>query len=46
MCQMLTSRVIGIKLLNTLPPNINSLNQDIKVFKPASKDYLLSPSTM
>jgi hypothetical protein len=29
----------GIKLLNNLPPTIKSLN-DIKVFKPALKDYL------
>jgi hypothetical protein len=34
----------GIKLFNHLPPEIKSLNYDIKVFKPALKDYLLSHS--
>jgi hypothetical protein len=34
----------GIKLFNHLPPTIKSLNYDIKVFKPALKDYLLSHS--
>jgi hypothetical protein len=34
----------GIKLFNTLPDSIISLNHDIKVFKPALKDYLLSHS--
>ena len=32
---------MGIKLFNHLPPKIKSLNYDIKVFKPALKDYLL-----
>jgi hypothetical protein len=32
----------GIKLFNNLPPTIKSLNHDIKVFKPALKDYLLT----
>jgi hypothetical protein len=35
---------IGIKLFNNLPPTIKSLNHDIKVFKPALKDYLLTHS--
>jgi hypothetical protein len=30
----------GIKLCSTLPASIKSLNCDIKVFKPALKDYL------
>jgi hypothetical protein len=30
----------GIKLFSTLPDNIKSLNHDIKLFKPALKDYL------
>jgi hypothetical protein len=34
----------GIKLFNNLPPTIKSLNHVIKVFKPASKDYLLTHS--
>jgi hypothetical protein len=34
----------GIKLFNNLPPKIKSLNHDIKVFKPALKDYLLTHS--
>jgi hypothetical protein len=34
----------GIKLFNNLPPIIKSLNHDIKVFKPALKDYLLTHS--
>jgi hypothetical protein len=34
----------GIKLLNELPPNIKILNHDIKMFKPAVKEYLLSHS--
>jgi hypothetical protein len=34
----------GIKLFNNLPDSIKSLNHDIKVFKPALKDYLLSHS--
>jgi hypothetical protein len=34
----------GIKLFNNLPPTIKSLNHDIKVFKPALKDYLLTYS--
>jgi hypothetical protein len=34
----------GIKLFNNLPPTIKSLNHDIKVFKPALKDYLLTHS--
>jgi hypothetical protein len=32
----------GIKLLNTLPSSIKSLNHDIEILKPALKDYLLS----
>jgi hypothetical protein len=35
----------GIKLFNTLPDSIKSLNHDIKLFKPALKDYLLSHSS-
>jgi superoxide dismutase len=34
----------GMKLFNTLSDSIKSLNHDIKVFKPALKDYLLSHS--
>jgi hypothetical protein len=34
----------GIKLFNILPDSIKSLNNDIKVLKPALKDYLLSHS--
>jgi hypothetical protein len=34
----------GIKLFNTFPASIKSLNHNIKVFKPALKDYLLSHS--
>jgi hypothetical protein len=34
----------GIKLFNTLPDSIKSLNHDIRVFKPALKDYILSHS--
>jgi hypothetical protein len=34
----------GIKLFNTRPSNIRSLNHDIKVFKPALKNYLLPHS--
>jgi hypothetical protein len=34
----------GIKLFNNLPPTIKSLNYDIKVFKPALKDYLFTHS--
>jgi hypothetical protein len=34
----------GIKLFNKLPPNIRSLNHDIRIFKPALKEYLLSYS--
>jgi hypothetical protein len=34
----------GIKLFNNLPPTIKSLNHDIKVFKPALKDYRLTHS--
>jgi hypothetical protein len=34
----------GIELLKNLPPTIKSLNHDIKVFKPALKDYLLTHS--
>jgi hypothetical protein len=34
----------GIKLFSNLPPTIKSLNHDIKVFKPALKDYLLTHS--
>jgi hypothetical protein len=33
-----------IKLCNNLPPIIKSLNYDIKVFKPALKDYLFTRS--
>jgi hypothetical protein len=50
MCQMLTSLVIrnvyyaGIKLFNTLPSSIKSLNHNIKAFKPALKNYLLCHS--
>jgi hypothetical protein len=36
----------GIKLFNNLPPTIKSLNHNIKVFKPASKDYLLTLSSL
>jgi hypothetical protein len=32
----------GIKLFNILPPTIKSLNYDIKVLKPALKDYLFT----
>jgi hypothetical protein len=35
----------GIKLFNNLPPTIKSLNHDIKVLKPALKDYLLTHSS-
>jgi hypothetical protein len=34
----------GIKLFNNLPPTIKNLNHDIKVFKPALKDYILTHS--
>jgi hypothetical protein len=34
----------GNKLFNKLSPNIKSLNLDINIFKPALKEYLLSPS--
>jgi hypothetical protein len=34
----------GIKLFNTLLASIKSSNHDIKVFKPALKNYLLSHS--
>jgi hypothetical protein len=34
----------GIKLFNNFPPTIRSLNHDIKKFKPALKEYLLSHS--
>jgi hypothetical protein len=34
----------GIKLFNNLPPTIKSLNHDIKIFKLALKDYLLTHS--
>jgi hypothetical protein len=34
----------GIKLFNSLPPTIKSLNHDIKVFKPALEDYILTHS--
>jgi hypothetical protein len=34
----------GNKLFSTLPASIKSLNHDIKVFKLASKDYVLSYS--
>jgi hypothetical protein len=34
----------GIKLFNILPSNTKTLSHDIKVFKPALKDYLLSHS--
>jgi hypothetical protein len=34
----------GIKLFNNLPLTIKSLNYDIKVFKPALKDYLCTHS--
>jgi hypothetical protein len=33
-----------IKLFNNLPPTINSLNHDIKVFKPALIYYRLTHS--
>jgi hypothetical protein len=37
----------GIKLFNKLPPNIRSLNHDIKMFKPALKSIsFLTPSTL
>jgi hypothetical protein len=51
LCQTLTSVNIqkgvyctGIKLFSNLPPTIKSLNHDIKKFKPAIKEYLLSHS--
>jgi hypothetical protein len=51
MCQIRTSLnikkevyYIGIKLFNNLPPTIKSLNHDIKVLKPALKDYILTHS--
>jgi hypothetical protein len=31
----------GIKLFNNLPRTIKSLNHDIRVFKPALKNYLI-----
>jgi hypothetical protein len=34
----------GIKLFNNLPPYIKSLNHNIKIFKPALKEYFLSHS--
>jgi hypothetical protein len=34
----------AIKLFNNLPPTIKSLNYDMKVFKPALKDDLLTHS--
>jgi hypothetical protein len=34
----------GIKLFSNLPPTIKSLNHDIKIFKPALKDHLLTHS--
>jgi hypothetical protein len=34
----------GIKSFNNLPPTIKSLNHNIKVFKPALKDYHLTHS--
>jgi hypothetical protein len=34
----------SIKLFTNLPPTIKSLNHDIKAFKPAWKDYLLTHS--
>jgi hypothetical protein len=34
----------GIKLFNNLTPTIKSLNHDIKIFKPALKEYLLPHS--
>jgi hypothetical protein len=34
----------GIKLFNNLPPTIKSRNHNIKKFKPALKEYLLSHS--
>jgi hypothetical protein len=34
----------GIKLFNNLPPTIKSLNHNIKKFKPALKEYLISHS--
>jgi hypothetical protein len=34
----------GIKLFSYLLPTIKSLNHDIKVFKPALKDYFLTHS--
>jgi hypothetical protein len=33
-----------IKLFNNLPPTTKSLNHNIKKFKPAQKEYLLSHS--
>jgi hypothetical protein len=35
----------GIKLFNTLPSSIKSLNNDMKVFKPALKENPLSHSS-
>jgi hypothetical protein len=32
----------GIKLFSNLPPNFRSVNHDIKMFKPALKEYFLS----
>jgi hypothetical protein len=34
----------GIKLFNNLPPTVKSLNHNIKKFKTAPKEYLLSHS--
>jgi hypothetical protein len=37
----------GIKLFNTLPDSVKSLNRDVKVFKPALKYiFYLTPSTL
>jgi hypothetical protein len=40
----LNCRITLSKYINTLPDSIKSSNHDIKVFKPAWKDYLLSHS--
>jgi hypothetical protein len=46
MFQILTSVVVyysGIKLFSKIPPNIETLNDDIKIREQALKVYLLSP---
>jgi hypothetical protein len=34
----------GIKIFNNLPPNVKNLSHNIKMFKTALKEYLLSHS--